>query len=1050
MRRKAFSKAVSENSRKMVKVCFITSLFLFATSPPLLSDSELKLFICEPRKAFWQNEGIYFGLFSPKDISGELCIYAQPEKIPSAPYQLLKEKISLKGGETVVWQLPAYFLKPGNYNLIARINGEVVGREELHISPILPPTHFLIGSTASLEENLKIGATWVPLDLYNYAKVDGEGNFIPDPLTPSIFERGVERLISNGLKGFVWQGLWSGYVLHQPFEAMASFLDPEIKRVAMQRAELGAQQARRFIGTIASLGGMDEPGLNYGIVKEGRFSGEAFSLFPDFFTRLASEKLLKRPLPSDPRELPQDEWLSWMRWRANIMGEFFKEAKQHIKKVSTKLPWGQDIYASFAINDGTNPFLQRLNDVPTTHSFMFWRGVAEQSWHFALEKVGRRDKRFHFASNTTYFTPNSPDEVSLAEMVTNYAVMDGVGMLWHLNFQSAENLKPSFERIRKFGDFILSTLPARHPIGVLYSFTEAAMRLKEAGEVPNSEIYRIPRDYAYECFALYHAIRRAGYTVDLIHEWELKEDGLKGRKALFLVGIRHPLPKEIVDKLRDFQKSGGKLFADATTSWSPPELQIRRIPIDMASYVHRIEDLEKTADELMGKGNYLEASKIMRQAVSDAMLDEYADVLSTVLAQTLGKFEIEVGKRGVIPGKWISGEGRYYLLLNDAQRVPPQEVEREIKGRKMKLYPASDWDELREVAVKFNALRDGEAVYILEGRDWATTRRLPLKPGASLELDFEPTEMKIIAVFPRSIEQVKLGAKVVTKQAIFLELSANCYGRGNRAISAALPLKVTITDPQGSQIQLWRSTDPKGVYKESIPIGFNETPGKWRIRIEELFSRKGEAIEVNVPIPPPSKPKTIPDVLTCDASAIRSLLGSGKEILILVGEKASEEEKEIAKELCERLRAKGISVSVKDERLVWRKGRYPKVFPAIEKRGEKWFEITEEEREKRRSPWAKLRIWAGENGYPPTLPDAFEVEENLILVGTDSSSVLIKALQRASILPFVANDYFPGKGRGILEYSWSPFALGKDVILVTGSDPAGVRKAARELLTLFR
>ncbi|MFA4015466.1 MAG: hypothetical protein RUDDFDWM_000549 [Candidatus Fervidibacterota bacterium] len=1049
MGREASNKVKGENLRRMAGECFAL-LFFFIVSPPVLSDPELKLFICEPRKAFWQSEKIYFGLFSPKDVSGELCIYAQAGKTSSAPYQLLKEKMSLKGGETVVWQLPAYFLKPGRYHLIAQINGKVVGKEELHISSILPPTHFLIGSTAPLEENLKIGATWVYLDLYNYAKVDGEGNFIPDPLTPSMFERGVERLISNGLKGFVWQGLWSGYVLHQPFESMASFLDPEIRKVAMQRAELGAQQARRFISTVASLGGMDEPGLNYGIVKEGRFSGQAFSLFPDFFTRLASEKVLKRPLPSDPRELPQDEWLSWMHWRANIMGEFFKEAKQHVKKVDPELPWGQDIYASFAINDGTNPFLQRLNDIPTTHSFMFWRGVAEQSWHFALEKVGRRDKRFHFASNTTYFTPNSPDEVSLAEMVTNYAVMDGVGMLWHLNFQSAKNLKPSFERIRKFGDFILATLPARHPIGVLYSFTEAAMRLKEAGEVPNSEIYRIPRNYAYECFALYHAIRRAGYTVDLIHEWELKEDGLKGRKALFLVGIKHPLPKEIVNRIRDFQRSGGKLFADTTTSWSPPELQISRIPIDMSSYVHRIEDLEKTANELMSKENYTEASKIMRQAVSDALLDEYADVLSTVLAQTLGKFEIEVSKRGIIPGKWVSGEGRYYLLLNDAQRASPQEVEREIKGRKVKLYPASDWDELKGVTVKFNALRSGEAVYILEGRDWATTRRLTLKPGASLKLDFEPTEMKIIAILPQPIEQVRLRAKMVAKQGRFLELTANCYGKGNRLISAALPLKVTITDAQGDQIQLWRSTDSKGVYKESIPIGSNETPGKWRISVEELFSGKKEVVEISVPTSPPSKLKIIPDVLTCDASAIRSLLKSGRKIIIVVGEKASEEEKEIAKELCERLRAKGISVFVEDEHLVWRKGRYPKVFPAIEKRGEKWFEVTEEERERRRKPWVKLRIWAGENGYPPTLPDAFEVGEDLILVGTDSSSTLIKALQRASILPFVANDYFPGKGRGLLEYSWSPFALGKDVILVTGSDPAGVRKAAQELLTLLR
>ncbi|MGB9608506.1 MAG: hypothetical protein ACPL7E_08220, partial [bacterium] len=68
----------------------------------------------------------------------------------------------------------------------------------------------------------------------------------------------------------------------------------------------------------------------------------------------------------------------------------------------------------------------------------------------------------------------------------------------------------------------------------------------------------------------------------------------------------------------------------------------------------------------------------------------------------------------------------------------------------------------------------------------------------------------------------------------------------------------------------------------------------------------------------------------------------------------------------------------------------------------------------------------------------------------DQSSLLIKALQRASILPIVANDYFPGKGKGIVEYAWSPFSLGKDVILVIGSEKEGVIKAGKKLLSLMR
>lgn len=1007
----------------------------------------VRLFLAEPRNAFWQNENIGFGLLFKDDTQGELRVSLQCNG--NEEITLFKKQIKAQKGETFLWELPAYSLESGRYRLIASLDGKAFSSLDITISSSIPVTHFLMGSTAPYEVNAEIGATWAPLDLYNYAKIAGEGNLFPDPLTPSIYESGVNRLISLGLRGFVWQGLWSGYVLHQPFEAGTSFLDPGIESIAMQRAELGAQQARRFLYTIASLGGMDEPGLNYGIVPKGTFAGEAFSLYPDSFLRQAYNKISSHQLPPDPRELPDSDWLSWMRWRANIMGEFFRKAKEHIKKISPSLPWGQDIYASFAINDGTNPFSQRYNDVPTTHSFMFWRGVCEQSWNFALERVGVRDKRFHFASNTTYFTPNEPDEELLAEMVTNYGVMEGVGMLWHLNFRDAKNLKHSFERLRVWGDFILSTIPARHPIAVLYSFTESAMRLKEAGEIPNDEIYHIPRSYALECFALYQAIRRAGFPADIVHEWEVEEGGLKGRKILWMIGIRHPLSQRFQQELSNFINQGGKVFADSTTTWLPPQFPISKINIETSSYVQKIEEIERKGQELMKEGNYTEASKLMRQELSDELLDRYVEILRPLLHSTLGKSEIEIIAKGIIPGKWTGGQGNFYLLLNDAQRAPRSEI-RQVEGKEVAVYPASDWEENIGVELSLNDISKGMGVYIVEGKDWSKTRILSVSKGEKFRLNFEPTEMKIIAVLPSKIKKLEMKCQLLRKDGRTIRIEAGCLDENGKRISAPLPLEVKIKEPSGKTRKLYRALNSEGIYRESLPIGTNAPPGKWEIEIRELFSKQTGKILLDIPASPPLQLRPLPDVLVNDEGAIKSLLRSGKKLTIVIGERASAEEKEIADMTTKALKRKGIKVELKEENLVWRKGKYPKVFPALEKRGDKWSDLKIEEREGRRHPWQRLKVWAGENGYPPTLPDAFEVNADLILIGTDGSSKLIQALQRASILPYVANDYFPGRGRGLLEYAWSPFALGRDVILVTGSDPLGVKKSSNLLISLTK
>lgn len=1010
--------------------------------------AEMRVFLGEPRQSYWLNESVPIGVSTTIDLKGRLSLNAKRKD--GVTVRLLTEKTELKAGETLLRELLPYALREGEYELTAEMNGQKAVLRTLNLVSPIRRTNFLFSFAGGADKNAELGATWTNLDLYNYAKLAGKGEFAPDPLTPSGYERGIDRAIARGLRGFVWQGLWTGYVLHQPFFQSSSYNDPGLRRLAMQCAELGAQRARRFLSVIASLSGMDEPGLGYGIVREGKFRGETMTSFPDAFQRAEYEKLTGISLPLDPRDLPDEEWLRWFRWRAGILLRFFSEAKRHIKRVCDQIPWGQDIYASFAICDGTHPFNQRMNDVPTTHSFMFWRGVAEQSWNFAVERTARRDERFHFASNTNYFSFNNPpDAISLADIVTNYAIMDGVEMLWHLSFGDYRKLKPSYDRLARFGDFILATLPARHPVAVLYSFREPAMRLKEAGEIGTSEMYRVCLRYHITCGALFHSIRRAGYTADIVHEEELPEGGLKGRKVLSLVGIKHPLDRKVTEAIVSFANSGGKLLADKTTTWLPSGISVERAAIDPSTFAARLFDAQEKSRSLSAEDKYEEASRLTRQLTSDRWRDEYAPEIKRILTQALGAPELLRSLSSIITGKWLSGRGKYHLLLNDSQKdLTNPTLEREIQEKVRKIFPASDWAEA--VRITFNKLKKNEAVYLIEGRDWSRVRALKVRRGDSVSLDFEPTEMKIFCVLPSEIRGVVLKVRLKRVRACGM-LRVETYLRGRRGrIKAPFPLRVKVIDPAGAGRDYFRSTDWSGIYREDFPIPTDYSGGRWTVLVSTPLDSTPTTQTIAVPEVEFSPLRTVPDVYVFDERAIRALLRSKERVVVVLGDNSGREEKGIARALAFDLKSKGVKIDTRNETEVRRRGLYPKVFPAIEKVDDVWKDLALQERRDRRKEWEVLRNWAGAFGYPPGPPDAFGVDDHLILVGTDRSSTLIQALQRASILPRVSNEYYPGRGRGFVMYAWSPFALGKDVILVIGSDPDGVRKSAEKLVELAR
>jgi hypothetical protein len=101
-------------------------------------------------------------------------------------------------------------------------------------------------------------------------------------------------------------------------------------------------------------------------------------------------------------------------------------------------------------------------------------------------------------------------------------------------------------------------------------------------------------------------------------------------------------------------------------------------------------------------------------------------------------------------------------------------------------------------------------------------------------------------------------------------------------------------------------------------------------------------------------------------------------------------------------------------------------------------------------PWTALQSYQGGFGLPPQLPEAYTTDSHLILLGDSTTSQATAALQASDLLLEVADGQYPGPGRAVLSFAWSPFAVEKNVVLIGASDQAGLLAGAARLLELAR
>lgn len=111
---------------------------------------------------------------------------------------------------------------------------------------------------------------------------------------------------------------------------------------------------------------------------------------------------------------------------------------------------------------------------------------------------------------------------------------------------------------------------------------------------------------------------------------------------------------------------------------------------------------------------------------------------------------------------------------------------------------------------------------------------------------------------------------------------------------------------------------------------------------------------------------------------------------------------------------------------------------------------TPEFRQRWARPWATLTSHVGAYQLPAQLPEAYTADGHLILLGDSTTSHAMAVLQASELLPQTADAKYPGPGKALVSFAWSPFAVGKNAIVLAASDEAGLKRAVERLAEIVR
>jgi hypothetical protein len=629
-------------------------------------------------------------------------------------------------------------------------------------------------------------------------------------------------------------------------------------------------------------------------------------------------------------------------------------------------------------------------------------------------------------------------------------------------------------------------------------------------KVMDINAYNIGGDYKESILTAHYALSRAGYPAHIIHERMLPSGVLRDYKTLAIIGQTFPLPPDIMKAINDFTKKGGKILVDQSTTVKFDGAII--VPINLKGLSYRwsalfLEDAKNF--KTLKEASYYQTNFFMDKVVRDAVIPFKETMKKTMSKPVLetDSDELVVERRKAGDGSIvliINGyeqlpeikDNEKYLLYNFAPHKATYQLKNIEEGSIAYIMEGSDWSKMSKIDDPASPItadfEPGEMkVYVIvpyESTDFYVSAKedngsifvecsfkdlkmpLPLtvtikKPsGEVLYEAYRSTEIEgfyeerfplgfnaINGMYTIKVDSPLAGmsgeAKIdfVTHQA-----TANIIPDKTRVLDAET-IKSFLSEKPDLTIAF--GNDANKVTAEKLAGKLSAKGLKVSVKSEELVLRKVKYPRVWNPYAKVyysigdenlgDKKVSTQITLSTDKEGVITIKTSdGKEfddwrqpnsLVTIGGEGYVDYLADV--ETCF---SAGVKLYFDEQRRMTVIKGQPKEEKTDDQFKAKWAK-----------PWSKLMSHVGAYQLPPQLPEAWTADSHLILLGDSTTSKAIAVIQASDLLLQVVDSDYPGKGKALISFVWSPFAVEKNVIIIGSSDEEGLNAGADHLAEIL-
>ncbi|GEM_PF-2634008 len=284
-----------------------------------------------------------------------------------------------------------------------------------------------------------------------------------------------------------------------------------------------------------------------------------------------------------------------------------------------------------------------------------------------------------------------------------------------------------------------------------------------------------------------------------------------------------------------------------------------------------------------------------------------------------------------------------------------------------------------------------------------------------LVLDLNAREVRLCAFLPRPVHSVQVrasrelargGTASVSWTAVLLD--------GNRdRLSATLPAEVLVRDSAGEARVHRRGAFVDGELTGRLALAANDPPGAYAVTVSCTPAHVSGTAHAAVSTPPAIRGvRELAPLEIADKRIVHDWLGDLSRVLVVPG---SARELGFARRIADALRARDVDVLM----------RLPNELLAL-----------------------RHDLPFGPDGAQVHVSGPqVAIDRDVILLGIGPEHALIDRIMNVhGLTPHPCTPFYPGPGRGLVEFAWRAFDPEQDTVVLTGSDAAGVARAAEHLI----